>query len=426
MAEPVIVVGNIAKSYRLGQVDPTKTTLRESLTAAIKAPFRRLKQSGGDKNDGTFWALSDVSFQVQQGEIVGLVGRNGAGKSTLLKILSRITKPTRGRATLRGRVGSLLEVGTGFHPELTGRENIFLNGAILGMKRAEIQSKFDRIVAFAEIEKFLDTPVKRYSSGMYVRLAFSVAAHLEPEILIVDEVLAVGDAEFQRKCLGRMEELKTNSGRTIFLVSHNLEMIESLCTRAILLNQGFVAYDGGTHDALERYRALGGTNNEIAISSGTALTWGGIRNRQALRGLLANQDIPFELVFRSGSRGLDKVQLDCELMDSSGRRATHSKSRFISQQGFTIEANQSVLFRYTIKSPKLAPGRYYLLVYAYDPSGVLAWIENIDACDVSARAYFGCVDFVDEIKGVTVPEFTVELEEDRVKAVGTTGPDLRR
>ena len=200
-----------------------------------------------------FWALKDVSFEVQEGEVLGIIGRNGAGKSTLLKILSRITEPTSGRVTLRGRVASLLEVGTGFHPELTGRENIFLNGAVLGMSRAEIRKKFDEIVAFAEIDKFIDTPVKRYSSGMYVRLAFAVAAHLEPEILIVDEVLAVGDAEFQKKCLGKMNEVSRRDGRTVLFVSHNMEPLLKLCDRGILLNSGQLTEIGPVSEVISAY-----------------------------------------------------------------------------------------------------------------------------------------------------------------------------
>ena len=209
-----------------------------------------------------FWALKDVSFEVKQGEVLGIIGRNGAGKSTLLKILSRITEPTAGRVTLRGRVASLLEVGTGFHPELTGRENIYLNGAILGMTRAEIRRKFDEIVAFAEVERFLDTPVKRYSSGMYVRLAFAVAAHLEPEILIVDEVLAVGDAEFQKKCLGKMSEV-SRGGRTVLFVSHNMSAVLQLTQRAILLSGGNVAYVGDSQSAVDRYMDESGGDNAV-------------------------------------------------------------------------------------------------------------------------------------------------------------------
>jgi lipopolysaccharide transport system ATP-binding protein len=215
----------------------------------------------------TFWALKDVSFDVNRGEVVGIIGRNGAGKSTLLKIFSRITEPTAGEVDLRGRVGSLLEVGTGFHPELTGRENIFLNGSILGMKRAEISRQFDAIVDFAEVEKFLDTPVKHYSSGMYTRLAFAVAAHLEPEILIIDEVLAVGDAAFQKKCLGKMGEV-ARGGRTVLFVSHQMAMVETLCTRAILLEQGRVAMSGGTSEVVRSYlTALADTASASDISS---------------------------------------------------------------------------------------------------------------------------------------------------------------
>src|SRR4051812_45045873 len=211
---PIVTVENLGKQYRLGTQSAAYSTIRESLTNRI------LGRNGGGEN-ATIWALRDVSFEITPGEVLGIIGRNGAGKSTLLKILSRITEPTTGRVELHGRVASLLEVGTGFHPELTGRENIYLNGAILGMTRAEIKKKFDEIVAFAEVEKFLDTPVKRYSSGMYVRLAFAVAAHLEPEILVVDEVLAVGDAEFQKKCLGKMREVSCD-GRTVLFVSHNM------------------------------------------------------------------------------------------------------------------------------------------------------------------------------------------------------------
>ena len=256
--KPAIRVENLSKQYRLGsRAKESYRTLRETITNTITAPFRNLARSfqqrahGADEPD-TIWALKDVSFEVQPGEVVGIIGRNGAGKSTLLKILSRITEPTTGRVELRGRVGSLLEVGTGFHPELTGRENIYLNGAILGMTRSEIDRKFDEIVAFAEIEKFLDTPVKRYSSGMYVRLAFAVAAHLEPEILIVDEVLAVGDAEFQKKCLGKMKDVGRD-GRTVLFVSHNMAAIQSLCLRGLILENGWIVGDSPAASAVAQY-----------------------------------------------------------------------------------------------------------------------------------------------------------------------------
>ena len=249
--KPIIRVENLSKEYRLGGEQKAYTTLRESLVEAAKKPLERLK-SGKTQAAKSFWALQDINFEVSPGEVVGIIGRNGAGKSTLLKILSRITEPTAGKIELFGRIASLLEVGTGFHAELSGRENIFLNGAILGMRREEIAKKFDEIVAFAEIEKFLDTPVKHYSSGMYVRLAFAVAAHLEPEILIVDEVLAVGDAEFQKKCLGKMDEV-SKTGRTILFVSHQMGTIAQLCERTILLEKGAVVMNDKTNAVIEHY-----------------------------------------------------------------------------------------------------------------------------------------------------------------------------
>jgi lipopolysaccharide transport system ATP-binding protein len=262
MSDAIITVENLSKKYLVGHQtgggNYRYTALRDIVGREVRNLARktidlvrgRQVVQGDDVEE--FWALKDVSFEVQQGEVLGIIGRNGAGKSTLLKILSRITEPTEGRVTLRGRVASLLEVGTGFHPELTGRENIYLNGAILGMTRAEIRRRFDEIVAFAEVEKFLDTPVKRYSSGMYVRLAFAIAAHLEPEILIVDEVLAVGDIEFQKKCLGRMSEV-AGAGRTVLFVSHNMPAVEALCARSMRLADGTLMEDGNTAAVIAGY-----------------------------------------------------------------------------------------------------------------------------------------------------------------------------
>ena len=247
---PIVKVENLSKQYELGARVAAYATLRESLTNAIRAPFNGLRKQ--DSSTETIWALKDVSFEMNPGEVVGIIGRNGAGKSTLLKILSRITEPTSGKVELYGRVGSLLEVGTGFHSELSGRENIFLNGSLLGMSRTEINAKFDEIVAFAEVDKFIDTPVKRYSSGMYVRLAFAVAAHLEPEILILDEVLAVGDVAFQKKCLGKMNEV-SKEGRTVIFVSHNMSSIIRICSRCILINSGRIEADGPVDPVIRRY-----------------------------------------------------------------------------------------------------------------------------------------------------------------------------
>lgn len=268
--KPIIEVKNVGKKYSIRHYRGKYITLRDVIMSAIKNPFRfaknKVKDVTGINVKEQFWALDDISFEVFPGEVVGIIGRNGAGKSTLLKILTGITPPTSGEIIMRGRPASLLEVGTGFHPELTGRENIFLNGAILGMKKEEIVRNFDSIVAFAEVEKFLDTPVKFYSSGMYVRLAFSVAAHMEPDILLVDEVLAVGDAEFQKKCLGKMEEVTSKDGRTILFVSHNMAAIQSLCKRCILIEKGKVKMIGATEDVVNYYLSS-------ANSAGTEVSW---------------------------------------------------------------------------------------------------------------------------------------------------------
>jgi lipopolysaccharide transport system ATP-binding protein len=252
MSEPVAVrIEGVGKRYKIGALHPGYATLREMIGDALAAPFRRLRGDDSRRRE-TIWALRDVDMEVRRGDLVGIIGHNGAGKSTLLKILSRITRPSAGEVEIRGRVGSLLEVGTGFHPDLTGRENIYLNGAILGMRRVEIRKKFDEIVAFSELEKFVETPVKFYSSGMYVRLAFSVAAHLEPEILIMDEVLAVGDAAFQQKCLDKMRDIRLQ-GRTIFFVSHDLAAVTRLCKRVVLLEGGRVTAEGQPQEVVNRY-----------------------------------------------------------------------------------------------------------------------------------------------------------------------------
>jgi lipopolysaccharide transport system ATP-binding protein len=264
MQEPIIEIRNISKKYQINHERGRYVALRDIISGVVKNPLRFLKskakQIAGINTKEDFWAVKDLSVTINKGDIVGVIGRNGAGKSTLLKILSQITPPSTGEIKVHGKIGSLLEVGTGFHPELTGRENIFLNGAILGMKRSEIARKFDDIVAFAEVEKFLDTPVKYYSSGMYVRLAFSVAAHMEPDILIVDEVLAVGDAEFQKKCLGKMREITQQKDRTILFVSHNINAIQQLCTKCLLLEKGRMVAYGETEEIIDLYA---NNNNEL-------------------------------------------------------------------------------------------------------------------------------------------------------------------
>ena len=266
MSDVAIRVENLSKQYRIGGPQARYKTIRESLTEAVRAPFRRLSSVVRGRAsfvaDETTWALKDVSLEVKRGQVVGIIGPNGAGKTTLLRILARITEPTEGYAEIHGRVGSLLEVGTGFHPELTGRENIYLNGAILGMKRAEIERKFDEIVAFSGIERFIETPVKHYSSGMYLRLAFAVASHLEPEILLVDEVLAVGDVEFQKKCLGKMEQV-SREGRTVWFVSHNMAAVSNLCTEALLLDKGEMLERGSVESVIRSYMRVARSNVEV-------------------------------------------------------------------------------------------------------------------------------------------------------------------
>ena len=262
MSEIAIRCENISKQYRLGSQEKYKA-LRDVIANAMSAPFRRRSAASEDIH---IWALDDVSFEIKRGQVVGIIGHNGGGKSTLLKILSRITKPTRGHAAIDGRVGALLEVGTGFHAELTGRENIYLNGAILGMRKAEIDRKFDEIVAFAEVEKFIDTPVKRYSSGMYVRLAFGVAAHLETEVLLVDEILAVGDAQFQRKCFSKINEIGKH-GRTILFVSHNMASVRSICEEAIVLDRGRLVAKGEVNEAVDRYLAQAGSDEDEVVET---------------------------------------------------------------------------------------------------------------------------------------------------------------
>ena len=307
MSDTAIRVEKLSKQYRIGGKQAGYRTIRESVTEAVQAPLRRLRSTFQRSNvqhpnANTIWALRDVSFEVQRGEVVGIIGRNGAGKTTLLKILSRITEPTEGRAEIHGRVGSLLEVGTGFHPELTGRENIYLNGAILGMRRQEIEHKFDEIVDFSGVEKFIDTPVKRYSSGMHVRLAFAVAAHLEPQILLIDEVLAVGDVEFRKKCLGKMGDV-AREGRTVLFVSHNMGTIRSLCARAILLESGELREDGEAFKVVQLYLSEG-------MENGCAkLAWDGSLDAQFLSISVMNESGAVTQMFDFNER----VRLDIEL-----------------------------------------------------------------------------------------------------------------
>lgn len=390
MVMPAIRVEGLGKRYRLahGEDRAQYRTLRESIMSFVTAPLR---------NRGTveeFWALNDVSFDVQPGEVVGIIGRNGAGKSTLLKILSRITKPTTGRVRINGRVGSLLEVGTGFHPELTGRENVYLNGSILGMTRAEIAKKFDEIVAFAEVEKFLDTPVKRYSSGMYVRLAFAVAAHLEPEILIVDEVLAVGDGEFQKKCLGKMSAF-ASSGRTVLFVSHQMAAVQALCSHAVLMERGRIRSAGPKTQIIAEYIASASAtsaagewlNLESGDRSASDSAWfTGLRFGsgvlEAAHRLFPDGPAIFEVTIRA-REDIDPVYVTMSLYDrfdtclvrcDSGRSSIPLKLKRGENQ-----------VRIQIDSVHLNPGLYRAEVWMADGNLVLDRVSN--AANVTVSEY---------------------------------------
>jgi lipopolysaccharide transport system ATP-binding protein len=400
MSDVAIRVEHLSKRYKLGEREPYKS-LRDVLARVAAAPFSRLR--GGNKpkgGDEYLWALDDVSFEVKQGEAVGIIGRNGAGKSTLLKVLSRITKPTKGRAEIYGRVSSLLEVGTGFHPELTGRENIYLNGAILGMKRSEIQRKFDEIVDFAEIEKFLDTPVKRYSSGMYVRLAFAVAAHLEPEILLVDEVLAVGDAAFQKKCLGKMEDV-AEEGRTILFVSHNLAAVQNLCKTTILIEKGKLSFNEITHQVIANYfRMQSEENSDITILDNHIGRRPGMY--KVLREIHIFTDghesstirmggnLCIQVLFRHISK-ISNIRFGIAIEDPLGQRLINFSPSHQAPHLVNEDISDGI-FECIIPSIHLLPGIYYITVIIGNGSIDLDRIDravkiNVESSDVFGTGY---------------------------------------
>jgi homopolymeric O-antigen transport system ATP-binding protein len=409
MSDTVIRVEGLGKKYTIGRERNGSDGLRHKLNDFVSAPFRRFRRLSSDVRPLTsdFWALKDVSFEVKQGEVVGIIGRNGAGKSTLLKILSRITEPTEGRVRIRGRVASLLEVGTGFHPELTGRENVFLNGAILGMSREEIKRKFDEIVAFAEVEKFLDTPVKRYSSGMYVRLAFAVAAHLEPEILIVDEVLAVGDAQFQKKCLGKMGDV-AGHGRTVLFVSHNMAAIADLCNRTILLRKGVIAIKGNTQRVISDYlgEARLGRSGQYDLrdhplrAAGARPLIEAIHIRSSSGGsaseLYPDEEFCIEIHCNCLER-IDTPRVAVAVEDYLGRRIMTMASYFESEPLPALEGR--VVLRCTSPPLQLGPGRYLLsasigtrkdgLIDSVDGAALfeIAWRKNFESGEPFSSVY---------------------------------------
>lgn len=419
MSQPAITIENLGKQYKIGLRERDDRSFREAIVDTLAAPLRRLRTLG-EKSVGndTIWALRDVSFEVQPGEVMGIIGRNGAGKTTLLKILSRITEPTTGEAMIRGRVGSLLEVGTGFHRELTGRENIYLNGAILGMRKAEIDRKFDEIVAFAEIEKFLDTPVKRYSSGMYVRLAFAVAAHLEPEILIVDEVLAFGDAEFQKKCLGRMQDVASGEGRTVLFVSHNMVAVQALCSRAVLLRDGQVAALGSTERIIQAYMEDWGNATQVPLAERTDREGSGdlvfisIRLRVSGTGetdvVPCGSDLSVTMEFRTRRR-IIRPLFCLSIHDRYGTRITHLNTRLGGLHVQAVEGTGCVTC--TIPHLPLPPGLYRLNIEAIEGGGaILDQVDNARAMNAELADFYGTGEMTWASSGKVLVEHAWRLD----------------
>jgi len=401
MSDNVIHVERISKLYHIGKKQEKYNTLRDSLANALVSPFRRAIKllhgdaTGASELNETIWALKDVSFDIKMGEVVGIIGRNGAGKSTLLKILSRITEPTKGFAEIRGRVGSLLEVGTGFHSELTGRENIFLNGAILGMKRTEIERKFDEIVDFSGVEKFIDTPVKHYSSGMYLRLAFAVAAHLETEILFIDEVLAVGDMEFQKKCLGKMQRI-ADEGRTVLFVSHNISAVNRLCSRTIWIDSGQLRLNGLTSDVIQHYLSsqLQGCISEIKFQPSS------VNNEFQMKfiRIVSKDNEPTSLVdFKDSFKieigyellaPLNGVSVLSRITDLQGNIICTSWDTDTTDWKDRVRKPDRYMSICTFPGSLFKPGRYLVSAGALTDKQLLAYHENILSFEISSANYF--------------------------------------
>jgi len=387
MSAVAISVSQLGKCFRLGELQKYKA-LRDVVSSALKNPFRR-----NGRSNPTIWALKDISFDIEHGQVVGLIGHNGAGKSTLLRILSRITEPTTGFARIHGRVGSLLEVGTGFHPELTGRENIYLSGAILGMKKREIERNFDSIVDFAEVSKFIDTPVKHYSSGMYVRLAFSVAAHLEPEILLVDEVLAVGDAAFQKKCLGKMGDV-AKAGRTVVFISHNMAAIQNLCNVAHLLSHGQLVASGNVSDVINRYLSDVANSVQESLASRsdrqgdarlkfTQFTAAGSAENQAV---MCGAEAKFQIGY-TGVDPIRNVHISMAFYNTYGEGALYLSNELVGRFFDIVPAKGSLICKFD-RFP-LLPGSYSVNLYC-TVNGILAdWVTDAARVNVEDGDYYG-------------------------------------
>jgi len=419
MGKPVIKVENLSKAYQIGQIG-TGTISRDlerfwmTRVMGKEDPFLKI----GETNDRSVkgqsdivWSLRDVNFEINQGDVLGIIGKNGAGKSTLLKLLSRVTAPTTGEIKVRGRIASLLEVGTGFHPELTGRENIYLNGAILGMRKKEISRKLDEIISFSGVERYIDTPVKRYSSGMYVRLAFAVAAHLESEILIVDEVLAVGDAEFQKKCLGKMGDIAKGEGRTILFVSHNMAAIQNLCATGMVLKNGTLKYNGAVDVAVQEY--LKDTASAVSLADMTDRQGNGIIRVISARaygtepGNMPQTGQSFTLEFGlDNPKGLrpDDFVFDMRIDDQMGQRLLWMSNRTI----HTNHANQSVQsITFTIDRLNLNEGIYYVTTWIGVNKKVADWIQNAFMFEVNLGDFYGSGQKVPPVQSRILVDFNV-------------------
>ena len=394
--KPILEVRNLWKEYKIGSKQKRYKSLRDSLITSFKtAPKTEF-----------FWALQDINFDVHKGDCIGIIGRNGAGKSTLLKILSKITPPTKGHIKARGRIASLLEVGTGFHPELTGRENIYLNGSILGLRKSEIDRKFDEIVDFSGVEQFLDTSLKHYSSGMQLRLAFSVAAYLEPEILLIDEVLAVGDAEFQKKCLGKMDEI-SSSGRTIFFVSHNLDVIKQLCTIGILLDKGKIMNQNEIFDIVNIYTQTLSNHYSEKISDDYYFS---LKSNS-----LHKQFKQFEPIFLSFQMNilqsiLQPIFFDFAILNQNNETILHFHEPFIQASGHSFSTRNNVV-NLNIESPNLLPGNYHLTIYVYDRNQKVYYWENLfNAFEIIVQPNIWNKQNFSILRSNTLPIFRINIK----------------
>ena len=421
MSDVVLSVHNLSKSFRIAHQRGLRgyKTLHDELTTLPRRLLSRLRN--GRSTSETFWALKDVSFDVRSGEVLGIIGSNGAGKSTLLKILNRITEPTTGGVDIYGRVGALLEVGTGFHPELTGRENIFLNGAILGMTRAEIKRKFDEIVAFAEVERFLDTPVKRYSSGMYVRLAFAVAAHLDPKILLIDEVLAVGDAEFQKKCIAKMEDVAFNEGRTVIFVSHNMDAVCHLCSRCILLRNGAIARVGKTADVVAEY--LGGERDQAPeiefspIDSDATLRFAGLYGPKgkATSSFAVTEPVLLKAAF-DVRREIEGLQFAFAVLNFKHERVFYSTVS-MADPPFSVESAGKHTLTALIPGRLLLPGLYFVTLALHTPKTKL---YDLRKQALSFRIVPTMADRFDGFAGDELGQIFADVKWHRIENIPTT------